>query len=323
MTLAETIRENRPHLSAGSVRTYVSLIGSLARSLDTKIDSKDELVSKLDDIIKHIKDMDSRKRKTLLAAIITTLGDSNKKMVEKLRAFMMKDIQATNEEDKKQEMTDKEKDNWMSWDKVMGIYNSLKKEVAPLWKLDSLNKNQFSRLQDFVLLSMLILIPPRRALDLTELLHRGSGADTNYIDFKKCQAHWNVYKTAKKYAEQVSELPKELMTILKAWLKKNPNDHMFVASDMKTKLKPPQITNRLNNIFGRHLSVNMMRKIFISDNVLKNVPALNKLEDMAKQMGHTLETAMLKYKKVDAPEVEEKEEKQPEEKQKRKKKVSS
>jgi len=305
MTLSEIIKNNRPHLSPGSIRTYISLLGSLARALKIEINTPDDLSTHSDAIFDYIKDLDKRRRKTILAAIVTTLGDSHKKLVEKFRAHMMKDIEAVKEEDEKQEMTEKEKDNWMSWSRVMEVYSNLKKEVAPLWKLESLNKNQFARLQDFVLLSMLVLIPPRRALDLTEMLHKGGSKDNNYIDFKKSQAHYNVYKTAHKYNEQVTDLPKELINVLKAWLKKNNNEYMFVSTDRTSKLKPPQITNRLNNIFGKHLSVNMLRKIFISDNVLKNVPALTKLQDMAKQMGHNVETAMLKYKKVDAPKVEE------------------
>jgi len=308
MTIKETIETNRPTLSKNSVRVYCSLISSLAKSLNVTLDSAEHIKEHIKSILDHLKDMDKRKRKTILASLIVVLGDKDKKVVETLRGHMMKDIRATEEEDKNQEMTHKEKENWISWNEVEKVYDNLKKEVTPLLRMDKLTKRQFTRLQDFVLLSMLTMIPPRRSLDMCELKIRNGDKDNNYVDFKKSKIHWNVYKTAKKYNEQVSDIPKDLMTILKNWLKKNPNDYMFVANDLKTKLSPPQITNRLNSIFGKHISVNMLRKIFITDNVLQNVPALKKLEETAAQMGHTLETAMQKYKKVDAPEVEKEEE---------------
>lgn len=307
MTIKETIEHNRPSLSKNSVRVYCSLIASLAKSLNITLDSAEDIKTHIKAILDHLKDMDKRRRKTILASLIVVLGDHDKKVVETLRGHMMKDIRATEDEDKNQEMTTKEKDNWISWDEVMKVYENLKKEVTPLLRMDKLNKRQFTRLQDFVLLSMLTMIPPRRSLDMCELKIRNGSKDSNYVDFKKNQIHYNVYKTAKKYNEQVINAPKELMVILKNWLKKNPNDYMFVANDLTTKLSPPQITNRLNSIFGKHISVNMLRKIFITDNVLQNVPALKKLEETAAQMGHTLETAMQKYKKVDAPEVEKEE----------------
>jgi hypothetical protein len=52
----------------------------------------------------------------------------------------------------------------------------------------------------------------------------------------------------------------------------------------------------LNTIFDKKISASMLRHIYISDEVLKDVPKIEELQKIAAEMGHSVGEQML-YKK--------------------------
>jgi integrase len=118
----------------------------------------------------------------------------------------------------------------------------------------------------------------------------------NYIKDNKFFV-FNKYKTSKFYGSQEVEIPIKLRNILKKWLKINTNDFLFVDRH-KRKLYPTTLNQRLNRIFEKNLGVSMLRHIYISDKVLKDVPKLDNLKKIANDMGHSVNEQLL-YKKFD------------------------
>ena len=57
------------------------------------------------------------------------------------------------------------------------------------------------------------------------------------------------------------------------------------------RLTSQSINRILNKIFGKNISTDMLRHIYLS-NAYKDVPALTKMETLASQMGHSLDTAL-------------------------------
>lgn len=86
------------------------------------------------------------------------------------------------------------------------------------------------------------------------------------------------------------DVPKELDTILKKWLKINPSDYVLISSNNKP-LSSSQITKMLNKIFGKDVSVNMLRHIYLT-NYYKGMPKLSNMEELASSMGHNVQTAL-------------------------------
>ena len=108
--------------------------------------------------------------------------------------------------------------------------------------------------------------------------------------YKGNKFYFNKYKTVKTYGMQILELPKELNNILKKWIKMNTNDYMIYSSN-NNKISCPQITRILNKVFGKNISTSMLRHIYLT-NVYKDVPQINKMENLANEMGHSISTAM-------------------------------
>ena len=54
----------------------------------------------------------------------------------------------------------------------------------------------------------------------------------------------------------------------------------------------------LNKIFGKEVSVNMLRHVYLS-NYYKGMPKLSNMEELAFSMGHNVQTALENYVKVD------------------------
>ena len=74
-------------------------------------------------------------------------------------------------------------------------------------------------------------------------------------------------------------------------MKINDGDYMLFSTN-GNKLTSPQVSRMLNKIFdGKHISVDMLRHIYLS-NVYKDVPPIKEMEQLASDMGHSVETAM-------------------------------
>jgi hypothetical protein len=53
------------------------------------------------------------------------------------------------------------------------------------------------------------------------------------------------------------------------------------------KLSSPQISRILNKVFDKNVSTSMLRHIYLT-NIYKDLPALNKMEELSREMGHSL-----------------------------------
>lgn len=297
--IKEIIKANRPKLSDGSLRTYTSIIKNLMKAIDIKEFDKATIKHNIDKILHYVKPFSPKKRKTILSAIIVSLDDGkegNAEIVEKLRTMMLNDIKESDEQDDKQERNEKQTENWLSMEDIMKVYNNLKEEVKPLWKIDNLKKSAFMRLQDFVMLSCLLLIPPRRSLDWVDFRIKDVDKEKdNYMVGNKLV--FNSYKTKKYYGRQEVNIDKNpLKKILTDWMKINTTPYLLVDTTMKQPLNQSKLTIRLYGLFGgKKISVNMLRHIFISEKVLPSIPKLNEMKEVAREMGHSLDQ-QLKYK---------------------------
>ena len=65
----------------------------------------------------------------------------------------------------------------------------------------------------------------------------------------------------------------------------------MIYSSNNNKISCPQITRILNKVFGKSISTSMLRHIYLT-NVYKDVPQINKMENLANEMGHSVSTAM-------------------------------
>jgi integrase len=237
------------------------------------------------------------RRKQLLCSL--TAYCSNEKTKDFYRKYLMDAKKMMDEEEEKQEKTEKQTENWESWDTILKVYHQLEREATPLFHKDVLNPANMKLIQQYILLSMFVHVPPRRIMDYTHFKVKNIDEEKdNYVDFDKKELVFNTYKTSKHYGRQMVDCPDELMAILKKWepIASHYSEYLLF-NGYGNPMSQPQMTKMMNHIFNKKISASMLRHIFISDVVLKNVPPLTELTKMATNMGHSVREQML-YKKV-------------------------
>lgn len=293
--IKETVKKNRPSLSDSSVKTYTSIISNLYKYMKKTqdLDGCVEFFQKHPkDVLEYLKEKDGSKRKTQLASLVVLTEKTP--AVEIYRKKMLDDAHSYNDKEKDQEKTDAQKENWITQDELKTIYADLDKDTRPLLSKASLKPAEFQRLQNFVILSLYVLQPPRRLQDYTEMKIKGEidKAKDNYID--KSKFVFNKYKTAKQHGKEEIAINPKLKFILDKWKKLNPHDWLLVGMT-SNKFSSSQLQQRLNSILGKKASVNILRHSFLSDKY-KDID-IRDMEETARQMGHTKEQAMLYAKK--------------------------
>jgi integrase len=294
-SIKETIKKNRPNISASSVKTYCSIVSNLYKYMK-KTQDLDGCVEYLTkhpkEVLEYLKDKDGSKRKTQLASLVV-LTEKHPHTVELYRKQMLDDAHKYNDREKDQEKTETQKENWITQEELKTIYADLDKDNRPLLSKTSLKPNEFQRLQNFIILSLYVLQPPRRLQDYTEMRLKGEDKEKdNYIN--KTKFVFNKYKTAKAHGKEEVPINPKLKFILDKWKKLNPHDWLLVGIT-DNKFSSSQLQQRLNSILGKKASVNILRHSFLSDKY-KDID-IREMEETATAMGHTKEQAMLYAKK--------------------------
>jgi len=208
---------------------------------------------------------------------------------------MIADAKDINEEYRQQKKSQKQKDNWISVQQIKEKYDTMHNQVQNIFQKRAIG--DISVIMDYLLIGFLggVLILPRRSLDYALLKWRDYDKNTdNY--YSRGKLYFNKYKTSDTYGLTVVDVPKELNTVLKKWLKINPSAYVLISSNGNP-LSSSQITRSLNRIFGKQVSVNMLRHIFLT-NYYEDMPKLTTMYNIASKMGHNLTTS-LEYAKKD------------------------
>ena len=288
LILQNKLKENRPNLSDSSLRTYVSILTNLNKKLNGE-NTIDWFKKEHNQILIYLEEKNDQTKKTTLSSLFILTGLLEYQSI--MKAIMKK----VNDDYKNQNMNEKQKDNWISVDEIKEKYNALAVDANLM-----LNKKKIlneSVMMEFLLMSFLsgVVIPPRRSLDYSEMKIRNYNVKTDNF-YKGNKFFFNKYKTVKTYGIQILDVPKELNNVLKKWIKMNTNDYVIYSSN-GNKISCPQITRILNKVFGKNISTSMLRHIYLTD-TYKNIPEINKMENLAKDMGHSVTTAMEYIKKI-------------------------
>jgi hypothetical protein len=288
--LKDELKKNRPHLSETSLTAYDSTLRNLYRRVAGNTDYsvaffKDNAAKVLD----YLKDTPVSRKKSVLSALVVLTKEG--KATDAYREEMMTQINKYQEELKDQERTPKQRANWVSQGDIAEVYHQLEKEVRPLMRKASLTPGDRRKIMDYVVLSLYVLVPPRRLLDYTAFKVRNVDPEKdNHLE--KGKLVFVRYKTAKSYGRQEVPAPLKLVRIIRAWSRLHESD--WLLHDSKgNPLTAPRLTQILNRIFGRRVSVNILRHSYVTEKILPDVPKLRELEAEAQAMGHSLQTQMV------------------------------
>jgi hypothetical protein len=188
------------------------------------------------------------------------------------------------EQTEKQEQNDKQKENSISQEELKEIYEKLKKKTQILYKTGG--NDYLMDIQDFVIVSLYYLIPPRRLLDYTDFKIRNIDKEKdNYMD--KSNFVFNSYKTSKTYGQQVVKIPTTLKNIIKKWISINPTEYLLFDNKMN-KLNSTTMIYKLNKIFGKNISVNSLRHSYLSDKFQDTIQTNKEISNDMTTMGSSI-----------------------------------
>ena len=290
--LTNHLRKQRPNLSPSSLRTYSSVLFNLhTKHMNQNHDNVEWFSNQCQNILDYLNSNTKKStRKSILSALYVLTNRPE------YREQMIADAKDINEEYRQQKKSQKQKDNWISVQQIKEKYDTLHNQVQNIFQKRAIG--DISVIMDYLLIGFLggvLLIPPRRSLDYALLKWRDYDKNTdNY--YSRGKLYFNKYKTSDTYGLTVVDVPKELNTVLKKWLKINPSAYVLISSNGNP-LSSSQITRSLNRIFGKQVSVNMLRHIFLT-NYYEDMPKLTTMYNIASKMGHNLTTS-LEYAKKD------------------------
>lgn len=298
------------NLSNETIKTYNKMINKINKDMNIK--NNNYFINNFDDVIKYIKDKYENigSQITIISSIMYILNNDdtiNKKItneyIQKYRELLNENRLIIQNDKKNNEKNEKEKENWISLIELHHIFrqNYNKFKDILLNKVNYvLNEELFNQIQNTVLLSLYIMMEPRRS-EYIKLKYKNYDINKdNYIDIINKKMGLNQYKTDKSYDKFEIDLNKKIYEILNNYInfrihnKLDKTDYLFTTFDNKN-IDNSQLAKRLNKIIGKNISVSMIRKIYLSDIYGDDLNQIKKLSNTSKNMGNSINTIINNY----------------------------
>ena len=237
--------------------------------------------------------------KTIYASIVSVLSlFKDKPTYKKIYQHYYDLMMGKSEEAKKAETSDKtqkQTDNWITWDEVQKKVADLREKVAEFKSNKSITSQQYESLLHYLIVSLYTETQPRRNQDYLDMFvakKQPTETEHNYVVLTKSKPTsfiFNKFKTSKKYGQQTLEVPEILSNVISEYLKfhplkKNATFKFLVSHDGTPITAVNAITRVLNKIFGKKVGSSMLRHIFLSTKY-----DIKEMEKDANAMGHSVE----------------------------------
>lgn len=289
--LIDAIKKARPNIAETTAKTYNSTLSALHKKVfGPEINLKNfENVKK---IMEHLENKPPSTRKTVLSAlyILTGLSAYNHQMKQ--------DIESYKADVSKQEMSDKQKENFKSQEEITSKLNDLKLAADVLYKKPTLTASDRNEIQNYIILALTsgAFIPPRRSLDWVAMKTKNIDKEKdNYME--KGKFIFNRYKGSNTKEPQEIPIPKQLLSILKKWLSINQSDYLLTDVN-GNQLSSIKMTQRLNRILGGKAAINALRHSFLSTKYQDTIKANEELANDMKQMGSSTAQSKIYIQKL-------------------------
>ena len=267
-------------ITESSKKLYCSNLKRLNGGLEIK-DFK--FLANADKVAETIKESKPNTQRNYYIVICSVLGELKKdnKKYQKLYDIYYKILTELNTTLKDQTAkTTTENENWLSQEAIQDKLTSKMEILKEISKKRKINKEQFERLLDLIVLGLYTLQPPRRNIDylnmfiLTNAYNAEThGTEKNYIDLVNKTFVLNNYKTAGTYKTQIVPINEELFNIIKLYIKfrglKESNIPFLVDYEENPIMESNALTKKLNNIFEKKVGSSMLRKMYLTNKYSK------------------------------------------------------
>lgn len=289
--LIDAIKKQRPNISDATVKTYSSTLSALHKKIFGEPIDLDNFKN-VKKIMEHLKDKPPQTRKTVLSALFILTG------IKQYQNQMKEDIETYKNDVSKQEMSEKQKENFKSQDEITSKLNELKANADVLYKKNNLTVNDKNEIQNYIILALTsgAYIPPRRSLDWVAMKTKNIDKEKdNYIE--KGKFIFNRYKGSEKKERQEIVIPKPLLSILRKW--NNINDSEYLLTDVNgNQLSSIKMTQRLNRILGSNSAINTLRHSYLSSKYQNAIELNNELANDMEKMGSSINQSKIYVQKI-------------------------
>jgi hypothetical protein len=299
----------KPNLTDSSKKLYS---GNLRKLNNKNVITNIKFLLDTDAIDKKLAEIKTdNTRRTYLISIVSAMKGRESKKEQAVYKYYYDMMMNLNKELKNNtNKTEKQTENWIDQTEILAIFNEKKSILDVIKNKKKLNEDEYNELLHLVVLSLYVLQPPRRIIDFLDMLivkQLHTDNQHNYLQRFDNKFVFNNYKTAGTYNQITDEIPDDLMNILDIYFNYHPlkKQMIKVSSSVPFLVKfdgtalgvSTQITRILNKIFGKRISVSMMRNIYLTDKYSEIMKEMS--EDVSK-MATSINTATTNYIKKKA-----------------------
>ena len=304
--IPEIISQARPNLKHNSIKQYEAQL----RKLKSIFNSDDyDFIKKPEQVKDKIQDLHFTSQRNMYNAIVILLMALNSekkydKLIETYSELRDELNHKYEDEQKSGVISDKQKANFVDMGEIEKMISQLKSMVMPLKKKNTLTKMDISTIRAWVLFNMLSRIPTRN--DASNMMYISQKAYKKLSDKEKQENNYlvdernnmkfiyNVYKTSKKYGENVIPVPADLKPVMRTYIKlmdyKIGDNIMPMSRNAISQL----LLKTSKKLMDKNISSTMIRKIYLSSKYGK---MKEEMKEDAKMMGHSVATAQKVYTK--------------------------
>jgi hypothetical protein len=312
--LMEEVKQSRG-VRDSSLSLYKRHLNKLAMDITGKqYENQKFLKTKVDEIVKYLNDKTNSVRRNFAASIMVALSPTQKnnptdeyRKAYEVYAKLLTEAQANYMNSKKDnKMNSKEEQNWMDFNEVVSLRDNLlkrlKREGISLTTKD-ISKTNFDLLQQYLVLSLYTMLPPRRNEYATmKIINKKQYTELDKEDLKKNNYLVNLSKVNKLFSyggdavkskiegvHTTVNVPKDLNSVLNLWLHFNESENLLVTQQGGLGLTKNQLTLLLNRIFKpKMVSTSMLRKIYLTNMFGDEGQRNSKKEKIAEQMNNSV-----------------------------------
>ena len=283
--LLEKIKKLKPNLKETSIKTYIAGMKKICKGLDLDHDKCDDIhfLKKREKVVDFLDTLPKTTKKNLYIAIVVSLqsqDDKDEKLIEFYTEHMTTLANQYEEYIKKQQKSEKQKENWIDYEEMVEILNRLLDRIKDkqIHKKDVLERSEYKLFQQYILLRTYLDIPIRNDFSDMKVIeekeydkireeHKGNWLITKNGLPKEFILH--DYKTSGKYGMREIPINKSLGKMIKRWLQVNSSGFFITKLNDKTlPITPNGITKLLQDLFKRetnkNISTSMIRHIVAS-----------------------------------------------------------
>lgn len=296
-------------LTESTKKVYESNLNKLARETGLERDANEKWLSKYKPIMTYVNSLTNHHtRKTYLATILSYARTHNisSKVIKIYEDAMMDSVAEVQHTYETNEMSEKQKDNWVSQKEIDAKVIELRGDLPTKIK----SYPHYKKLTIYLTWLIHSILPLRNDLAITKIYNQQDKPKTfdNQINYliiggDKPQLILNRYKTVKTYGQKILDLPKAINDELENFydeLTTFSPDHWFITrSGEDAPLSQQTFISRFQSVFpGRKVGTTMVRQSAVSELYKVSPEQYIKEQQLASVMAHNMSTARLKYAKV-------------------------